>query len=222
MVSDKLSECKHILSIDIGAINMAYVYCRLDKIDVDDMVGHTYVATTLIAKRVNIIDDQHKHICRDKCTLHHTSNWCDRVAHFTQELQAEIQGQATHPAKIQAAIDIVLIEKQPPLGFTQIEQLLVSHFRNKMILVNPISVHKFLGLVHGKSTREFRKIVAIKTGGPYLEHINEYTVDERKHDMADAMCMVLYHIRSMTNLVPIRKIELDQNLDLFFNKFRFR
>jgi len=201
---------KFILSLDIGAINMAYVFCQLSPIEVDDMDGMTYVPTPLATDRLSIVNCIHNHVSAAECTLHHSSNWCDRVAHFVAELRHILPHSP----------DIVLIEKQPPLGFVQIEQLLVSTFRDKMVLVNPITVHTWLGLKHGQSTREWRKEVAIKTGGHYLAQFSQYSNDDRKHDMADAMTMILFYIdRHLKTTKPRKMAGPRRDINSFFGQF---
>ena len=44
--------------------------------------------------------------------------------------------------------DKILIERQPPGGFTNIEILLHYMFRDKVVLVSPVSMHTHFGMRH--------------------------------------------------------------------------
>jgi hypothetical protein len=42
--------------------------------------------------------------------------------------------------------DFILIERQPPMGLTAVEQLIFSRWRDKAILVHPRSMHKYFNI----------------------------------------------------------------------------
>ena len=44
--------------------------------------------------------------------------------------------------------DTILIERQPPGGFTNIEILLHYMFKDKVVLVSPVSMHTHFGMRH--------------------------------------------------------------------------
>ena len=84
--------------------------------------------------------------------------------------------------------DTILIERQPPGGFTNIEILLNYMFRDKVVLVSPVSMHTHFGMRHLDYDQRKERTVTI--ANKYLEEDIPY---ERKHDIADALCMILYH-----------------------------
>ena len=84
--------------------------------------------------------------------------------------------------------DKILIERQPPGGFTNIEVLLNYMFKDKVILVSPVSMHTHFGMRH--LNYEARKERTVEIANKYL---NEEIPYERKHDIADALCMILYY-----------------------------
>ncbi len=183
----------YILSIDIGVINMAYVYCELEKSNEDANENWKYIPRVIKTGLVNIIDcENHINttIPLSECKLYHSNNWCDRVSHFIQEIGD------VYP-------NIVLIERQPPSGFVQVEQLLVNHYRDKMILISPNSLHKHFGIGGKYSSYEWRKQCTIRISGEFLCNDNNYQDAPRQHDIADAMCMIIYH--TQTQLDPKQK-----------------
>ena len=98
--------------------------------------------------------------------------------------------------------DKILIERQPPGGFTNIEVLLNYMFKHKVILVSPVSMHTHFGMRH--LNYEERKERTVSIADKYIEGEIPY---ERKHDIADALCMILYY----NFRVSVH----------FFDKFRF-
>ena len=86
------------------------------------------------------------------------------------------------------AAETILIERQPPGGLTNIETLLHYMFKDKVVLVSPVSMHTHFGMRH--LNYDQRKERTIEIANKYL---NEDIPYERKHDIADALCMILYH-----------------------------
>ena len=84
--------------------------------------------------------------------------------------------------------DTILIERQPPIGFTNIEVLLNYMFKDKVILVSPVSMHVHFGMRHLNYDERKERTISL---------CDKYTgIDipyERKHDIADAVCMLLYY-----------------------------
>jgi hypothetical protein len=86
------------------------------------------------------------------------------------------------------AADTILIERQPPGGFTNIEVLLHYMFKDKVVLVSPVSMHTHFGMRH--LNYDQRKESVVKIANKYLKEDIPY---DRKHDIADALCMIIYH-----------------------------
>jgi hypothetical protein len=84
--------------------------------------------------------------------------------------------------------DTILIERQPPGGFTNIEILLHYMFKDKVVLVSPVSMHTHFGMRH--LNYEERKERTVSIANKYIDGDIPY---ERKHDIADALCMVVYY-----------------------------
>tara|TARA_B110000444_G_scaffold191652_1_gene181419 strand:- start:2034 stop:2537 length:504 start_codon:yes stop_codon:yes gene_type:complete len=99
--------------------------------------------------------------------------------------------------------DKILIERQPPGGFTNIEILLHYMFRDKVVLVSPVSMHTHFGMRH--LDYEERKERTVSITEKYLKDDIPY---ERKHDIADAFCMIVYYNFKVTTHI--------------FDKFRYK
>jgi len=86
------------------------------------------------------------------------------------------------------AADTILIERQPPGGFTNIEVLLHYMFKDKVVLISPVSMHTHFGMRH--LNYEERKERTVSIADKYIDGEIPY---ERKHDIADALCMIVYY-----------------------------
>jgi hypothetical protein len=85
------------------------------------------------------------------------------------------------------AAEKILIERQPPGGFTNIEILLHYMFKDKVSLISPVSMHTHFGMRHLDYDQRKERTVSIAE--KYIEDDIPY---ERKHDIADALCMIVY------------------------------
>lgn len=160
-----------IIGIDIGYYNLGFV-----KVHVRDCVP-----TVLVAKKIDITNYTHNTVPRCDCTLHHSREMADYVLHFIQENSPDLRD-----------ADKIIVERQPPGGFGAIESLIVAYFRDKVEVVSPNAMHKHFGIGH--LSYERRKEKTQQIADPYLSHIDSYTRLTRKHDVSDAMCMVLYRM----------------------------
>ncbi len=85
-------------------------------------------------------------------------------------------------------VDKILIERQPPGGFTNIEVLLHYMFKDKVVLISPVSMHTHFGMRNLDYEQRKERTVSIME-----KHISEEIPYERKHDIADAFCMIMYY-----------------------------
>jgi hypothetical protein len=105
------------------------------------------------------------------------------------------------------------MERQPPGGLTNVESVLFYVFRKKIILISPNSLHKHFGLSYYDYDR--RKIEIEKLATPYLENFESFSRQIRKHDMADALCLILFYIAD-----DKKKNKLKQNKNNSKNNFQ--
>lgn len=109
--------------------------------------------------------------------------------------------------------DIILIERQPPTGLNNIQDILAFKYSSKIKLISPRSMHKYFNIT--KLNYENRKNYTERLSREYLEKFTEYNILERKHDISDAFCICLYYIK----INKIVKSTIPTNLDVFFNSF---
>ena len=133
-------------------------------------------------KKVDITRYTHNTVC--ECKLHHTHHITDYVLHFVHEYR-NVFDSSEH----------VFIERQPPTGLVAVEALLFSLFREKMTLVSPNSMHKHFMIGHLDYEGRKKKTQAIAE--PYVGALEYYQGQVRKHDMSDAVCILLYEFSKM-------------------------
>lgn len=190
----------HVISIDVGYSSLGLVSAHVQ----DD---YSTVQVTS-ADKIDLRDIP----CVENCQLQHSANVVDRIAHFLQAY-AETFGSAQK----------VLIEVQPLGGIVHVEALLYAHFRDKATLISPNAVHKHFKLP--AKDYEKRKEIVVFKAYPYLEHLVSFRKHIRKHDMADALCMILYwmhtardsYIRQQHQQEKLERTNQNRLLDL--NKF---
>lgn len=106
------------------------------------------------------------------------------------------------------SVDQIIIERQPPGGFTNIEVLIHYIFKYKTSLISPNAMHSYFGF--DNLNYEQRKERTEKIAQRYLED-NEYYMNlDRKHDIADAVCMLIY--QNYINSMKYKKKKLEENL----------
>lgn len=171
------SEYKYrILSIDVGVINFGISFSLLN----EDYTLHKVEWVDLI----DITRYTHKKCKSEDCRLYHTKTFNDWIEHLIQENYEYFE-----------CCDMIIIEKQPPQGFVVVEQLIFSKYRNKTVLINPKSVHKYFNI--GDLDYDKRKELSIKIGDKYLSDdlIEKAKSLPRRHDIADSICMLIYFIK---------------------------
>ena len=147
-----------ILSIDIGYHNMGLVLAEAGK---GPKIEVEFI------KKVSLED--YKHI--------YSNDIVDLIPLFVD----------AHKYIFESA-DTILIERQPPGGFTNIEVLLHYMFKDKVILVSPVSMHTHFGMRHLNYEQRKERTISIAS-----KHISGEIPYERKHDIADALCMIIYY-----------------------------
>lgn len=164
-----------VLSIDVGILHLGISFSLLN----EDYTLYKVETIDLI----NITKYTHNKCKRDDCKLHHTKTFYDWIEHIIQEYNEYFE-----------YCDIILIEKQPPQGFVVIEQLIFGKYRNKTTLISPQSVHKYFNLFG--LDYDMRKEMSVKIADKYLsdELIEKSKKYERRHDISDSICMLMYFI----------------------------
>lgn len=164
-----------VLAIDVGIINLALVVARVR--------GATWQLEEVVhAELVDTTQMTHRVVDGDACTLGHTKTHTDRLMHVLQE-RPWVQ-----------RCEVVLIERQPFQGHTDVQEVLFLLLRDRAVLISPNSMHKHFGI--RTLAYEWRKVRTVELAAPYLppSRFPAYALMERQHDVADAVCMVVFWV----------------------------
>ena len=203
-----------ILCIDIGVINlgMSVIICDRNTYAFRDVVG---------VDLLDITTFPHPPGGSCECCLNHTKTFTDWMEHIFQYYRIVFD-----------SVDKILIERQPPMGFVAVEQLIFTKYRHKCELISPNSVHKFFGI--GKYDYNTRKQRVEEIALKYIKNpaiLEEFMGFERRHDMADSVCIGIFWLDKNNKEYTQRKHILDANKryayalgmtsEEFFRQFRF-
>lgn len=190
------------LSIDVGIVHLALVMIRVNTVDwqLQQIVWHQLIDIRRLG---------HDVVPQASCGLGHTKTITDRMAHVYQE----------HAALFNRAVRI-LVERQPITGLQAVQESLFAAYRQKLQFVSPNQMHKALKLrgnyesrkqysvnlarhyfyskdnslfPAGKATINADPAVAERFEN-YLDKLNKR--DKRSHDVADAICMVVFVLQN--------------------------
>jgi len=174
-----------ILAFDAGITHVGMVEAEASGAAWDDL-------RVTSASCIDLAAIAHRRVPREACTLHHGNSLADRFAHFAQEFAPQLD-----------AADCILVEQQPPGSAGQVfEQLLLFSRRSKTRAIHPRSVHKHHG--HGHLDYDGRKAAAERVAAPWLAAAGGVAGGAaggaaggvagaaRQHDIADAVCILLF------------------------------
>lgn len=174
-----------ILSIDIGLINLALVYIEYDNEKISEIAHKIQpkVNKTLNILEYHLVDITKYSQCTNiSCNLDHRKCISNYMKHLFVEY-ARIFEEAT----------VILVERQPPVGFVSVEQIICYQYPDKYVMISPRSVHAFFqfsGLDY-----ENRKKTSVKIAKSYyLEDFDELV---RKHDVSDAIVQAVYYVKKL-------------------------
>jgi hypothetical protein len=188
-----------VLSIDVGVQHLGLSLALVNK---ENNTLIKIIDTNLI----DITKFTHNVCSRKDCPLYHTKTFYDWLSHVFVE----------HPCFEEA--DAILIERQPPGGFIVVEQIIFGRFREKTWLINPRSVHKFLGIGH--FDYEGRKRMSEKAGNLVLSETLKKECEgyDRQHDISDSICQLLYWCNKQNyeyRLKEQKKLSQMKNVDIY-------
>ena len=186
-----------VVSIDIGYHNLGLVKSYVDEKSFEIKIVEIF--------KINLSTLPHKKIKRVDCKLYHTSEIVDLVAHFIQEYDDYFQ-----------EADKILIERQPPMGLANMEALIMYSFREKAELISPNAMHKHFHI--NFLDYEKRKERTIEFAESFLENFENYQELSRKHDIADAVCMIIF--RFAKDKEKFRLSQVDRSLP--FDRFIYQ
>ncbi len=199
-----------VLTIDIGVHHLGLVLSELS----DDFTH----AEIKWFELVNITLFTHNKISKDDCKLYHTKTFADWITHCVQEWEIYFD-----------QADKILIERQPPMGFVVLEQLLFYRFRDKSVLISPTSLHCHFGIREcDYEERKKQTVRIILETGLLDNHQEKFDALERQHDITDSVCMLIFwaskahHQWQQDQYRDNFKGLGNETLDEFFDKFKHR
>lgn len=195
----------YIMGIDIGLTNLAWCLYNINATTHKNRLVQNGDHRVVAFKRVDITMFKHKRVSRSDCKLRHESVCVDWVDHFLQE-----------NSHITNLVSVVIIERQPPGGHTAIEQLLYDRLRDKSILVQPISLHKFTDTIG--TDYEVSKAIRVKRFRSLLDDdmVEKFNQMGRAHDVADAGVMCEWWIsKNVVKPLPEIPVGFDWSMYAF-------
>lgn len=192
-----------LLCIDIGIINMGVAYVKAHSHDYLECIHAACVDIT-------------KFTCTRDCKLSHEAIMVDWIAHFISRYQDEFDN-----------ADVVLIERQPPMGHRCAEQLLYQAFRSKAVLVHPRSFHCYCN-VSGLSYDDRKTAIVLLARRMFKSSSDDalkVLQTERAHDAADAMLFAWYYVSRpdvQFKLYPPAQKKIITDAEAHFKKFVYR
>ena len=200
-----------ITSIDVGIIHFGLTMVE---------VSESYeIKSILFCKLIDMTNMRHNTVKRECCKLYHDSCTADWITHLVQEYPKPFYNS-----------DIILIERQPPQGHKDVEQLIALLFRDKIKIISPNSMHAYFGIGHldyeGRKCaverivydRLTKQLTKNKEVDHYLKSLY------RKHDLCDAFCIMIfysekekekYRINNISKKVAERLREKNVDLESF-------
>ena len=209
-----------ILAIDVGIINLGYVYAELvieepaDGSKYKNLLLNSIYNEDQFTKKCKVIDCnridirkiKHRKVPFCVCKLHHDNCVPDYLDHFIQELPHFNE------------CDILIIERQPPMGIMNVQDLLFKLFRDKVLLISPNSMHKYFKL---SSDYNERKKQSEKLSLDYLIDFENFNKQIRRHDISDAMLMIIYYYKISLDDIIKNTTKVNVILD-DFEKFKYK
>jgi len=164
----------YIISIDIGFEHFAIIGANVSE--------YYKLEDVTLCKLINIKNLMLE--CSDTdCELKHTLCISDYMAHLFKMYHDFFEKANT-----------ILIERQPPQGFVAVQELILFKYRDKAILVSPNSMHKHFSM---SKVQKLRKMFTEKFSKERLQSFPDYSNNERKHDMGDAYCLLVYYLSEL-------------------------
>lgn len=189
-----------LFCIDIGITNMGVAYIKAHSPDQLECIH---------AARVDITDFK----CTKDCNLHHGAVTADWISHLIGDYQTDLD-----------SADVVLIERQPPMGHRCVEQLLFQAFRHKAVLIHPRSFLCYFNI--SRLEYDDRKKTLVSRAKRVFQtspaDIQRALQQERAHDVADAMLFAVYYVNRSDvrhKLYSPERMKAIADVEAYFNQF---
>jgi hypothetical protein len=199
-----------ILSIDVGLLHLALLKVCLadDYLERSEVILEKEITLCDLVNITELISN-----CKDtNCELYHDKIICDYMTHLFKNFKSDFD-----------SAELILIERQPPTGIVAVEQLIMREYRSKCKLISPTAMLNFFGLLHYKYLE--RKVYTEQIAMEYLSSIKVFVFNERRHDMADAFCILYYYLslKKKEHQVYLKELEHKEKYKTFIgNRQQFR
>lgn len=177
-----------VTAVDIGIINLAVVSVQEDEGEITKVLHCS-------------VNDITKMRCKDdKCFFNkNDKSSSHRIMHFLKSKGYEIFDNS----------DYIVIERQPLVGLTGVEQSLFlmlkqRYKKNKFIeLISANALHAFYGM---SDVREVRKIESVNIATMYLNGFRDFDRAVKKDDMADAFLYCKFFIEKFLPDIRLNRV----------------
>lgn len=168
-----------ILAIDVGIIHLAIIGGLLT----DDYLERPEILTCDDIFMCELIDITELMLnCDDnECHLSHDKIITDYITHLFKKYKTEFE-----------TADVLLIERQPLCGLVAVQELIMNEYRNKSLLISPVAMLNFFGIL--RYSYPERKVKTEQFATKYLNGFKNFTFNERRHDLSDALCILYYYL----------------------------
>lgn len=165
-----------ILSIDVGILHLGMVGTEIEDFERSSVIKEEEIYFCDLINITSLINN-----CKNDCELYHDKTICDYMMHFFKKYRKEFD-----------KVDKILVERQPLTGLISVQDLILREYREKTILISPNSMLKYFDIL--KYEYEHRKTLTEKIASSYLIKFKSFCFNTRKHDMADAFCILYYFL----------------------------
>ena len=185
-----------ILAIDVGLLHLASIFVRLanDYLERKDVILEEEISLCDLVDITELVSE-----CKDpNCELYHDKIICDYMMHLFKKFRTTFE-----------AADLILVERQPPTGLVAVQELIMREYRSKSLLISPTAMLNFFGILHFEylERKDHTEQIAMK----YLGSLKVFVFNERRHDMADAFCILYYYlsIKRKEHQEKLKKLEFE-------------
>lgn len=175
----------YIVSVDIGVKNLGICLSSASGMELKEIIWFDLIDITDFG-----------HLKQDECELkYHSKTYSDYMEHVFY-----------YHEELFKIAEYILLERQPPMGYTVVEQLIFSKFRSRAILISPNSIHSYFGWTREKLDYEKRKEYSVKLAELYINQqqrtylLDKFRSYERRHDISDAICITIFFLRKQKAL----------------------
>ena len=131
-------------------------------------------------KDCKLVDITEFNCKRKECKLRHEKSISDYMKHVFIRYKEWFDS------------DYIIVERQPICGLIVIQELIKYEYGDKVNLVSPNAMHKYLRI--NNLCYEDRKKRTVAIASEVMSEFREFVFLLRKHDLADSYCIIKYWV----------------------------